>query len=140
MQCWDNYVTLDGKGFPNGSTPFDPFIIILTLYINTLSASVFRYAPYPMPSGAAAAHSAHAHLTQGPSAAQQQTAHAPQAQQAHPHQHQHQHQHQQALAAQASTPVAAHNPYQAYGLPNVDMSSFQGVDWSSMYGMGMYAM
>jgi len=30
------------------------------------------------------------------------------------------------------------NPYQAYSLSNVDMSSFQGVDWSSMYGMGMY--
>lgn len=30
------------------------------------------------------------------------------------------------------------NPYQAYSLANVDMSSFQGVDWSSMYGMGMY--
>lgn len=23
-------------------------------------------------------------------------------------------------------------------LPNVDMSAFQGVDWGSMYGMGMY--
>lgn len=30
------------------------------------------------------------------------------------------------------------NPYQNYSLANVDMSSFQGVDWSSMYGMGMY--
>lgn len=23
-------------------------------------------------------------------------------------------------------------------LPNMDMSAFQGVDWGSMYGMGMY--
>ena len=30
------------------------------------------------------------------------------------------------------------NPYQGYSLSSVDMSSFQGVDWSSMYGMGMY--
>ena len=30
------------------------------------------------------------------------------------------------------------NPYQGYNLANVDMSSFQGIDWSSMYGMGMY--
>lgn len=30
------------------------------------------------------------------------------------------------------------NPYSGYSLTNVDMSSFQGVDWSSIYGMGMY--
>jgi RNA-binding protein Musashi len=30
------------------------------------------------------------------------------------------------------------NPYQGYNLANVDMSSFQNIDWSSMYGMGMY--
>lgn len=30
------------------------------------------------------------------------------------------------------------NPYQGYNLTNVDMSSFQGVDWGSMYGVGMY--
>lgn len=30
-------------------------------------------------------------------------------------------------------------PYQGYSLTNVDMSSFQGVDWSAMYGVGMYA-
>ncbi|KAK9891813.1 hypothetical protein WA026_016609 [Henosepilachna vigintioctopunctata] len=34
-------------------------------------------------------------------------------------------------------PVAA-SPYQGYNLTNVDMSSFQGVDWGSMYGVGMY--
>ena len=38
-------------------------------------------------------------------------------------------------AAAANTPA---NPYQSYNLANVDMSSFQGVDWSSVYGMGMY--
>ncbi|KAG8330942.1 RNA-binding protein Musashi homolog 2 [Homalodisca vitripennis] len=47
-----------------------------------------------------------------------------------------------APATQALNPAAAlappANPYQAYSLANVDMSSFQGVDWSSMYGMGMY--
>lgn len=30
------------------------------------------------------------------------------------------------------------NPYSGYNLANVDMSSFQNVDWSSLYGMGMY--
>lgn len=41
--------------------------------------------------------------------------------------------------AQAPTlpPTPAAYPQQ-YQLPNVDMSSFQNVDWSSMYGMGMY--
>lgn len=72
-------------------------------------------------------------MAQGPNAAQAQNAHPhaqPPTQATHPH--------AQAMAAQATAPVAAHNPYQAYGLPNVDMSSFQGVDWSTMYGMGMY--
>lgn len=53
-----------------------------------------------------------------------------------------------AVAAPATTPAAAcpaalappvaAAPYQGYSLSNVDMSSFQGVDWGSMYGMGMY--
>jgi RNA-binding protein Musashi len=49
------------------------------------------------------------------------------------------------LAAAAAAAAANHaaagggpNPYQGYNLANVDMSSFQGIDWSSMYGMGMY--
>jgi hypothetical protein len=46
-----------------------------------------------------------------------------------------------AVAAAANNPSnapgAAH-PYQGYNLANVDMSSFQGVDWNSVYGMGMY--
>ncbi|XP_041674731.1 poly(U)-binding-splicing factor PUF60-B isoform X2 [Drosophila eugracilis] len=40
-----------------------------------------------------------------------------------------------AAAAAAANPAAA---YSNYALANVDMSSFQGVDWSTMYGMGMY--
>ncbi|CAD6996073.1 unnamed protein product [Ceratitis capitata] len=38
----------------------------------------------------------------------------------------------------AAAAAAAANPYQSYALTNVDMSSFQGVDWSQVYGMGMY--
>ena len=41
-------------------------------------------------------------------------------------------------AAAAAAAAAAGNPYSGYSLTNVDMSSFQGVDWSSIYGMGMY--
>ncbi|KAJ6635841.1 RNA-binding protein Musashi like Rbp6 [Pseudolycoriella hygida] len=79
----------------------------------------FRYAPYPIPASAAAAA---AHI----SAAQHAQPQGPPPQQ------------QPTLSAAPA--VAAQNPYhpQGYGLPNVDMSSFQGVDWSSMYGMGMY--
>ncbi|XP_068157703.1 uncharacterized protein msi isoform X8 [Drosophila tropicalis] len=42
-----------------------------------------------------------------------------------------------AAAAAAGNPAAA-AAYSNYALANVDMSSFQGVDWSTMYGMGMY--
>ncbi|KAH8249915.1 uncharacterized protein msi isoform X1 [Drosophila bipectinata] len=44
------------------------------------------------------------------------------------------------LNAAAAAAAAAANPaaYSNYALANVDMSSFQGVDWSTMYGMGMY--
>lgn len=28
--------------------------------------------------------------------------------------------------------------YPGYNLANVDMTGFQGVDWGSLYGMGMY--
>lgn len=41
-------------------------------------------------------------------------------------------------AAAAAAAAASGNPYQSFALANVDMSSFQGVDWGSMYGMGMY--
>ncbi|KAK9710945.1 RNA recognition motif [Popillia japonica] len=43
-----------------------------------------------------------------------------------------------ATAAPTLAPPVAASPYQGYNLTNVDMSSFQGVDWGSMYGMGMY--
>lgn len=93
----------------------------VTAYPATLHS--FRYAPYPMPAGAHAAHAAHAQAQQ------------PAPQQAPPSQ-------QAAVAATAmaaAAPVAAGgNPYQGYSLTNVDMSGFQGVDWGSMYGMGMY--
>lgn len=91
----------------------------VTAYPPTLHS--FRYAPYPIPAGAAAAHAAAQPQPQQPQpASHQQSAAAAAA----------------ALAAQQ--PVATGNPYQGYSLTNVDMSSFQGVDWGSMYGMGMY--
>lgn len=31
--------------------------------------------------------------------------------------------------------TAAPNPYPGYNLASVDMSSFNGIDWASMYGM-----
>ncbi|XP_056630835.1 RNA-binding protein Musashi homolog 2 isoform X2 [Diorhabda carinulata] len=43
-----------------------------------------------------------------------------------------------APAPAALAPPVAASPYQGYNLTNVDMSSFQGVDWGSMYGVGMY--
>ncbi|CAB4065985.1 MSI [Lepeophtheirus salmonis] len=43
-----------------------------------------------------------------------------------------------AAAGAAIGAAAGHHPYQAFNLANVDMSSFQGVDWSAMYGVGMY--
>ncbi|XP_055682839.1 RNA-binding protein Musashi homolog 2 [Lutzomyia longipalpis] len=89
---------------------------VFTTYPPTIHS--FRYAPYPIPAGAAAA------------AAHAATAPQPQPQPAAPP--------TQTTAALAATPVAPGNPYQGYSLTNVDMSSFQGVDWGSMYGMGMY--
>ncbi|CAH1131249.1 unnamed protein product [Ceutorhynchus assimilis] len=38
----------------------------------------------------------------------------------------------------AGAQQVAPSPYQGYNLTNVDMSSFQGVDWGAMYGVGMY--
>lgn len=59
---------------------------------------------------------------------------------------QHTQQHTQQQAMQTANPQQAvqqvnmsATPYHQAYLPNaVDMSSFQNVDWSSMYGMGMY--
>jgi RNA-binding protein Musashi len=78
-----------------------------------------RYAPYPLPVASIAAAAAAQQSPTPPTAA---LAPAPQAMQAAPNQ---------------GAPQAG-NPYQGYSLTNVDMSSFQGVDWGSMYGMGMY--
>ena len=41
-------------------------------------------------------------------------------------------------AAQLAAQAAVGNPYAGYNLANIDMSSLQGVDWSSIYGMGLY--
>lgn len=73
------------------------------------SLAGYRYAPYPVAAMPA---------TAPPTTPAQQT---------------------QAAGLNPSTGIAPPtNPYQAYSLANVDMSSFQGVDWSSMYGMGLY--
>lgn len=90
--------------------------------------SAYRYAPYPIPASAAAAAAAvaaAAAATPGGGQMPQNPA-APQG----PGQPQ--------AGSPAAGGVAPPNPYQGYSLTNVDMSSFQGVDWGSMYGMGMY--
>ncbi|XP_050449787.1 RNA-binding protein Musashi homolog 2 isoform X2 [Cataglyphis hispanica] len=88
--------------------------------------SAYRYAPYPIPAAAVAAAAAAAAPTAPAAPAPTPGAAAAAA----------------AAAAVASSPAAAAaaqgNPYQGYSLTNVDMSSFQGVDWGSVYGMGMY--
>lgn len=43
---------------------------------------------------------------------------------------------QQPQTPQLAAPTA--NPYPGYNLTSVDMSGFNGIDWSSMYGMNMY--
>ncbi|CAH1101544.1 unnamed protein product [Psylliodes chrysocephalus] len=43
----------------------------------------------------------------------------------------------QGAPPQGLAPPVPASPYQGYNLTNVDMSSFQGVDWGSMYGVGM---
>ncbi|XP_055905849.1 RNA-binding protein Musashi homolog Rbp6-like [Eupeodes corollae] len=118
-----------------------------------------RYAPYPIPAGAAVAVAAaqqHHHQQQQQqnpttqhSTANQAWGHAAVAANNAAHAANsaaHVAAVQQAALA-ASNPKNAHaaaaaaatgNPYQAYALANVDMSSFQGVDWGSVYGMGMY--
>ncbi|MCL4123057.1 UNVERIFIED_CONTAM: hypothetical protein GTU68_054978 [Idotea baltica] len=105
--------------------------------------SAYRYAPYPMP-GTTAAAAAGTPPGLAPthglamSAMQGNPAHAAHAQ-APPH--------GAAVFTSPNTPTiptltshaALSAPYQGYSLTNVDMSSFQGVDWSAMYGVGMYA-
>lgn len=34
--------------------------------------------------------------------------------------------------------AATQSPYPGYNLAGVDMTGFNGIDWSSMYGMNMY--
>ena len=104
--------------------------------------SAYRYAPYPLPTAAAPTGTPH-HAAIPANALAQAT---------HP-----------ALSAVSAThtqtptgaaafttpgtptittltnPAGLTAPYQGYSLTNVDMSSFQGVDWSAMYGVGMYA-
>ena len=89
--------------------------------------SAYRYAPYPIPASAAAAAAAVAAAAAAtPGAQMPQNPAAPQAPG------------QPLASSPAAAGVAPPNPYQGYSLTNVDMSSFQGVDWGSMYGMGMY--
>lgn len=75
----------------------------------------YRYAPYPIPAVSAGVGAAAAAAAAGGTPTP-----AP------------------AAAAPALAPPVAASPYQGYNLTNVDMTSFQGVDWGSMYGMGMY--
>ncbi|GFG30428.1 hypothetical protein Cfor_04927 [Coptotermes formosanus] len=84
----------------------------------------YRYAPYPIPAAVGAV-SAVGTAVGGVGAAVAATATPTTAAAA------------AATPATLAPPVPA-NPYQGYSLTNVDMSSFQGVDWGSMYGMGMY--
>ena len=82
-----------------------------------------RYAPYPMAPGVPAQLQAvaAAQLQQ-----QQQQHQAPPASSSQ----------QQPQTPQMNAPNA--NPYPGYNLAGVDMSGFNGLDWSSMYGMNMY--
>ncbi|XP_055602980.1 RNA-binding protein Musashi homolog 1-like isoform X2 [Uranotaenia lowii] len=138
---------------------------MFTAYPPTLHS--FRYAPYPMPSASAAhAAGAATSAGQYQSAAAAAAAAAAASQSHHPHAQQMTaataqppqagqvtaaaaaagHPQQGANAAAAAThqlmpaglaTAATANPYQGYSLANVDMSSFQGVDWGSLYGMGI---
>ncbi|XP_047736295.1 RNA-binding protein Musashi homolog 2 [Hyalella azteca] len=109
--------------------------------------SAYRYAPYPLPPSAAAAAAAAAqqqHTQQqlqhqstaaaGPSSA----THAMVGQLPHPSQ-------PSVFSSPslapygAAPPGALAPPYQGYSLANVDMSSFQGIDWTNVYNVGMYA-
>uniref|UniRef100_A0A182JCY6 RRM domain-containing protein n=1 Tax=Anopheles atroparvus TaxID=41427 RepID=A0A182JCY6_ANOAO len=113
---------------------------VFTTYPPTLHS--FRYSPYPIPSAAAANAAVNpmsgVAANQAAQAQQQQVPHptsvagATVGTQAAPQQS------QQAAAAAQMAAAGLGNPYQGYSLANVDMSSFQGVDWGSLYGMGMY--
>ena len=100
--------------------------------------SAYRYAPYPLPGATTAAGTPAAALAPPPGHALTASAAVPT----------HTQPPSAAMFSQPAnttptltTPAAAFAaaPYQNYSLANVDMSSFQGVDWSAMYGVGMYA-
>lgn len=81
-----------------------------------------------MPTGAAQAAPGHPHSAASAQQVPQQTAHVQQQpQQTHHH-------HQQPGLATAQQAQAVAQPF-PYGIPNVDMSTFQNVDWSNLYGM-----
>ncbi|KFB37426.1 AGAP001993-PA-like protein [Anopheles sinensis] len=113
---------------------------VFTTYPPTLHS--FRYSPYPIPSAAAA----NAAVNPMSGVAANQAAQAQQQQVPHPTSvaggtvgtQAAPQQSQQAHAAAQMAAAGLGNPYQGYSLANVDMSSFQGVDWGSLYGMGMY--
>ncbi|XP_076028742.1 RNA-binding protein musashi isoform X2 [Oratosquilla oratoria] len=96
--------------------------------------SAYRYTPYPLPTAATV--SAAGGPPGGPAGVQGAVVSAAAPNPAH---HTTLTTHAtQALPTMHTTPAIT-NPYQGYSLTNIDMSSFQGVDWSAMYGVGMYA-
>uniref|UniRef100_A0A182QS26 RRM domain-containing protein n=1 Tax=Anopheles farauti TaxID=69004 RepID=A0A182QS26_9DIPT len=119
---------------------------VFTTYPPTLHS--FRYSPYTIPSAAAAAANAAAAVNPLSGVAANQAAQGQPQQVPHPTsvagatvattQAAPQQTSQQAAAAAQMAAAGLTNPYQGYSLANVDMSSFQGVDWGSLYGMGMY--
>uniref|UniRef100_A0A182M8V4 RRM domain-containing protein n=2 Tax=Cellia TaxID=44534 RepID=A0A182M8V4_9DIPT len=118
---------------------------VFTTYPPTLHS--FRYSPYSIPSAAAAAANAAAAVNPLSGVAANQAAQGQPQQVPHPTsvagatvatQAAPQQTSQQAAAAAQMAAAGLTNPYQGYSLANVDMSSFQGVDWGSLYGMGMY--
>lgn len=73
--------------------------------------------------------------------AQLQAAAAVQLQQHQQQQQQHQAPPTTSAQQQPQTPqmtAPQGNPYPGYNLTSVDMTGFNGIDWSSMYGMNMY--
>jgi hypothetical protein len=81
---------------------------------------LLRYTPYP--------HLTQAIPTAAPTVSQLTAAPTPN--------HQQPQNPQMAAAAAAAAAAANANPYPGgYNLAGVDMSSFNGIDWSSMYGM-----
>lgn len=119
-----------------------------------------RYSPYPLPASALAANATNVGAVSQVS--QQQVATSQMGQTTAQQQNNSQVSAQQAAAQASHAQMSVQQPYnhaaqngsltiatnpnaagmQVYPglptLPNMDMSAFQGVDWGSMYGMGMY--